>query len=247
MYTKKIFSFVLIPVLFMVLYLFLPVLFFSFGTLAIGGIITSGILGGFSGKVGPVVGGSWKGIDYMRQHVIPANPNTTAQQNQRGKMGAIQVVAQILKSTLIVDYWNPYYSTMSGFNAFVKYNVSVLADTTFYFSDSNVIARGSLNGALIVTAVYTTGTGGVVITWADNSGSGNALATDYVVAVVIAKDGSLAAVIDDDTTQRDDTTLSGTVQAGATATDLFAYLFFKRGTGSELIVSNSDGSVMAAP
>lgn len=25
-----------------------------------------GILGGFSGKVGSVIGGSWKGIDYMR-------------------------------------------------------------------------------------------------------------------------------------------------------------------------------------
>jgi hypothetical protein len=25
-----------------------------------------GILGGFSGKVGTVVGGNWKGIDYMR-------------------------------------------------------------------------------------------------------------------------------------------------------------------------------------
>ena len=25
-----------------------------------------GILGGFSGKVGTVIGGNWKGIDYMR-------------------------------------------------------------------------------------------------------------------------------------------------------------------------------------
>ncbi len=30
------------------------------------GTISKGILGGFSGKVGTVVGGSWKGIDYMR-------------------------------------------------------------------------------------------------------------------------------------------------------------------------------------
>jgi hypothetical protein len=33
------------------------------------GIIKQGILGGFSGKVGNVVGGTWKGIDYMR--VLP--------------------------------------------------------------------------------------------------------------------------------------------------------------------------------
>ena len=30
------------------------------------GTISKGILGGFSGKVGTVIGGNWKGIDYMR-------------------------------------------------------------------------------------------------------------------------------------------------------------------------------------
>lgn len=30
------------------------------------GTIQKGILGGFSGKVGSVIGGNWKGIDYMR-------------------------------------------------------------------------------------------------------------------------------------------------------------------------------------
>lgn len=30
------------------------------------GTIKQGILGGFSGKVGTVVGGTWKGISYMR-------------------------------------------------------------------------------------------------------------------------------------------------------------------------------------
>ena len=30
------------------------------------GTINQGILGGFSGKVGTVIGGSWKGITYMR-------------------------------------------------------------------------------------------------------------------------------------------------------------------------------------
>jgi len=28
--------------------------------------IEHGILGGFSGKVGTVIGGTWKGIDFMR-------------------------------------------------------------------------------------------------------------------------------------------------------------------------------------
>ena len=50
------------------------------------GTIKQGILGGFSGKVGTVVGGNWKGISYMRalaQNV--KNPRTDAQMNQRSK------------------------------------------------------------------------------------------------------------------------------------------------------------------
>ncbi len=50
------------------------------------GTISQGILGGVSGKVGNVVGGNWKGIDYLR--IMPAsvaNPQTEAQMDQRSK------------------------------------------------------------------------------------------------------------------------------------------------------------------
>ena len=44
------------------------------------GKISQGILGGLSGKVGNVIGGNWKGIDYLR--IKPsevANPRTEGQ------------------------------------------------------------------------------------------------------------------------------------------------------------------------
>jgi len=50
------------------------------------GTIKKGILGGFSGRVGTVVGSSWKGISYMRS--LPQkvkNPRTLLQMNQRTK------------------------------------------------------------------------------------------------------------------------------------------------------------------
>jgi hypothetical protein len=53
------------------------------------GTIKQGILGGFSGKVGTVIGASWKGINYMRsipQHV--KNPRTAGQVSQRSKKAA---------------------------------------------------------------------------------------------------------------------------------------------------------------
>lgn len=65
------------------------------------GKIKKGILGGFSGRVGNVIGGSWKGIDYMRSEATSiANPRTTKQVEVRenfsviGKLmaGAVQVL-----------------------------------------------------------------------------------------------------------------------------------------------------------
>ena len=48
--------------------------------------IKQGILGGFSGKVGTVIGSSWKGISYMRGRAQGVkNPRTEGQVEQRSK------------------------------------------------------------------------------------------------------------------------------------------------------------------
>ena len=48
------------------------------------GKIKQGILGGFKGKVGTVIGSSWNGISYMRgQAQSVRNPKTPAQMIQR--------------------------------------------------------------------------------------------------------------------------------------------------------------------
>ena len=50
------------------------------------GIINQGILGGFSGKVGPIVGCHWKSKYYIRAHAAKvSNPRTKKQQEQRSK------------------------------------------------------------------------------------------------------------------------------------------------------------------
>ncbi|MPM74213.1 hypothetical protein SDC9_121198 [bioreactor metagenome] len=50
------------------------------------GRIKKGALGGFSGKVGNVVGASWKGIDYIRSWPAKVNdPKTKEQLKQRGR------------------------------------------------------------------------------------------------------------------------------------------------------------------
>lgn len=226
------------------------------GTLMIGGVITGGILGGFSGKVGAVVGGKWKSTNYMRGHVIPANPNTDGQKNQRGKIGRLVSIAKSLLSTIVQPYWNPFYSTMSGYNAFVKANKESLAEATFDINGlpeagsfdldaSFIMSQGTLYPLASLAGVLTTGTGALAVTWADNSGTGNALGTDGVVIVAINVDGTLYDIDTADT--RSGSPAALTVPTGLTVTDVLVFGFAKRGTGASLIVSDSIGDVCAAP
>lgn len=48
-----------------------------------------GILGGFSGKVGTVVGRKWRGQYIMSAYKVSKNPRTQAQQDNRGRFAAL--------------------------------------------------------------------------------------------------------------------------------------------------------------
>lgn len=66
----------------------------------------------------------WKGIDAVRQYVVPANPNSSGQQTQRGYFGeAVDLFHTLGLTSDDRDAWNRYASTLptpqSGYNAFV--------------------------------------------------------------------------------------------------------------------------------
>lgn len=208
------------------------------------GVILQGILGGFSGKVGPVVGGKWKDVDYMRSYVIPSNPNTIAQQAVRTKFAQLVAHGRSLLSTLLQPYWDPFYSDMSGFNAFIKENYA-LADVDGKLAADAIMTKGTLTGALINDAVYTTGTGAIQCSW-DSTLVGNALATDNIVAVALDITNQYLEVFNP-TETRTDETFTVTFRTGLTATNIAFFLAFYRGTGSELIVSDSAGELCSAP
>ena len=85
------------------------------------GKIKQGILGGFRGKVGTVIGASWNGIAYMRG--LPQsvkNPKTAAQQAQRAFFKEVQdLVGQLSYEQLLFLFPNSEQG-MSRRNALVK-------------------------------------------------------------------------------------------------------------------------------
>ena len=87
------------------------------------GIIKQGILGGFSGKVGNVVGASWKGIDYIRS--LPSsvrNPRTPRQVKQRTKFSLVQGFLTSMTPFIRIGFKN-YTGQHSAVNAAMSYNL----------------------------------------------------------------------------------------------------------------------------
>ena len=208
------------------------------------GIILQGILGGFSGKVGPVVGAKWKSIDYMRSYVIPSNPNTAGQQTQRTKFSVMVALARQALSIIIQPFWDMFYTDMSGFNKFISLNIGTLDGSNKLVAGS-IMAKGTLESIPSIVATYATGTG-VVNCVGSGVPTGNGLTTDAVYVVAYDKvSGDIACEVAGENRSNGDWSLTFT--AGLTATNVIAWVFCQRGTGSELVVSDSVGDVCAAP
>lgn len=207
---------------------------------ALGGVITNGILGGFSGKVGPVVGGKWKDIDYMRSYVIPANPNSSDQQTVRTKFSALVAYARSLLPTILQPFWDPYYSNMSGFNAFISENYNLLGASNLMDVDC-IVAKGTLEIDTITAATKTAGS--VSIEFAGTP-HGNGLTTDTCIGVIVNNE-SKQVYFNTVPATRGDGQVDVIVLSADDPADYFAYIFFHRGTGSDLVVSDSRGHTVS--
>jgi len=145
--------------------------------------IPQGILGGLSGTVGNVVGGAWKGLNYIRTKPLSvANPNTAAQQAQRSKFASCVAVARLLLADLINTYWDPFSRYMSGYNAFIKANISVFDETGLATPSGFKASMGSLTGLELSLEDCNIGGTMLDIAHSVNTGQGDALATDKVAA-----------------------------------------------------------------
>ncbi len=85
--------------------------------------IKQGILGGFSGKIGGIVGTSWKGRAVMKSRPISvANPRTTDQVSQRVSFKKVALVASAVLMDICRGVYNPIAGNISGYNKFTQQN-----------------------------------------------------------------------------------------------------------------------------
>lgn len=207
------------------------------------GVIKRGILGGFSGKVANVVGGSWKGIAYMRALPLSvANPNTSGQVGQRTKFTAIVAIAVAALADIIKPLNDRFAQYMSGYNSFIQRNIDFISTGGVVTWSSLEFSTGSLLNATRGAVNASNGSPTVTIPWTNNSGTGNALATDEVYAVCYNETqdnygfSSAAAA-------RNAATLNITMPTNCATNDvLHTYLMFRKADGT--LVSGTNYSTI---
>ena len=212
------------------------------------GKISQGVLGGFSGKVGNVVGGTWKGIDYMR--IKPANvtnPRTEGQVDQRSKFSTVLRFLQPMTDFLRVGF-KLYANKMTQFNAAMSYNLNNAITGAYpnFMVDyaSALVTRGNLTGAAN-GAASSPSAGDVQITWDDNSGSGSAQATDKAL-IVLLNTARQEAVFTTAGPARSAGTETISVPSEYTGEDVQVFLGFISEDGSKVANSSYLGSVTVA-
>ena len=151
------------------------------------GRLQKGILGSFQGKVGTVVGSSWKGIDYMKSaSKKTTKPPTDRQVAQRAKFAFMgNFITPV--SVLLKLAFKESTAKMTEINSAFRYNIknAVTGIYPAFAMDYTkvLLTKGQLHNAINPTATAIGG-GVVDVKWTDNSGIAMSNATDKCIIVV---------------------------------------------------------------
>lgn len=201
----------------------------------------TGVFTGMKGKFGNSVLQTWKGIQVIRTHVIPANPQSSAQTVNRTLLTGLVAMFKGVVADFVQVYWNPFVTShQTGWGNLIGWNQGLQAGSAIDYEKVE-ITHGSLPPEDIIAPEYATATGIVLVTWLDSGAVGSA-STDLAMLCVYDKNKarwffSVTA------SSRDDETDQVTIPTGLAITDLTAYIFFfKKNAGGTLVETVSDSS-----
>lgn len=150
------------------------------------GKIKQGVLGGFSGKVGPVIGSSWKGKAYMKGIALSFNDaNTDLQKAQRQRFTVVSGFVMSILSFVRTGF-RSVADGMTTINACMSYNLrngitGTYPNLALDFTKL-LVADGPIENVYNPSKQYDDLS--LEIGWSDNSGIGNAQGNDRVNVLV---------------------------------------------------------------
>lgn len=151
------------------------------------GTYEKGIIGAFSGKVGPVVGATWRGKDVMRS--LPRKSSKPATLNQKLQRDKFTMVTEFLTplNPIVSRYFGSNTELKTRLNQAMSYTMKEAVtynDPDFEWEYNRaLISRGNLIGLNNGAAAAGAGQS-ITITYSNNSGIGDAEATDQLVVAV---------------------------------------------------------------
>lgn len=152
------------------------------------GAYSKGANGTFSGKVGSVIGSSWRSIDYLRS--LPKKSSkeaTTEQVAQRAKFAMAPVYLRPIKDILNIGFGDKNLNKTTGYNAAVKIFLTqaIQGDYPDFSIDFSkiVMSKGSLS-VFHALAANLTGND-LVLTWQSILNRYNAFADDNLIVIVL--------------------------------------------------------------
>ena len=210
------------------------------------GKIKSGIFSGVSGKVGGLIGSSWKGIAYLKQ--MPqsvANPQTAKQVAQRTKMANVVAFSLAILSTIIKPLWERGAKRMSGFNSFVQTNIAQFVSAMPSSPLDLIISMGKIDATPITNTSLNLSSGEFTLSWTNDSGQGLKLSTDVLYCVLVNITKSITIGFETTVMRSAATITQSFDKTGMSAGDIcYLYMAFKRADG--LYISNSSSKLASS-
>jgi Family of unknown function (DUF6266) len=205
-----------------------------------------GILGGLSGKIGNVIGSSWKGIPVLKTKPLSvANPQTTAQVAQRTAMTACTFYASLLNSGVIKPLWDRFASKMSGYNAFVQANVDKFTSKLVADWADIVTSKGKMVAVAMEDADALSGDTGLTATFPSSLPDAYSASSDKVYLCAINSSTGDVAVPGAASVRADGAGYAVFRNNLAVGNVIKIYLAFKRVDGT--IVSDSSYKTYTVP
>jgi hypothetical protein len=195
--------------------------------------IKQGILGGFRGKVGSVVGSNFKGIATMRSMPLSvANPRTAAQVGNRTRFKSVATFADGVGLANIQTYWNRFAVKMSGYNLFTSVNKNIFSTEGTFDETKVIISDGTIAPPTAPSASYDTGTSMLAYTMS-YAISGDRLASDKTIAVIVNTDGVVLGVTPEVVASTGSKTVTITLALNENES-FYVYLVSRRADGSKV-------------
>lgn len=187
-----------------------------------------GILGSFTGRVGNIVGTSWKGRHIMRARAATySNPNTPLQQAQRMRFAVMGKFLRHVQGTIAVGY-GAQDQKMTSFNSAMRDNLNEAVTGTYpdiKVDLSKVIVSKGTRDGLSDMVLTSTEPNTIAMTWDEFTMSGTSKATDKL-HVIVAETATGNVVAEDNTVSRDDGMWEITLPSGYSGKEMTVLAFF---------------------